>query len=69
MRCPSCKLENPATATRCDCGYPFSSASSDSQLSLYLWSIDNSLRTIRRIVVAWAVLTIIGACVWMVRHW
>jgi hypothetical protein len=23
MRCPRCKLENPSTALRCDCGYDF----------------------------------------------
>jgi uncharacterized RDD family membrane protein YckC len=25
MRCPKCKLENPPTAARCDCGYDFAS--------------------------------------------
>ena len=25
MRCPKCKLENPPTAQRCDCGYDFAS--------------------------------------------
>jgi hypothetical protein len=23
MQCPRCKLENPSTASRCDCGYDF----------------------------------------------
>ena len=23
MKCPACKLENPPTAERCDCGYDF----------------------------------------------
>jgi len=25
MRCPNCRLENPPTAERCDCGYDFPS--------------------------------------------
>jgi hypothetical protein len=25
MKCPRCKLENPDTAERCDCGYDFAS--------------------------------------------
>ena len=25
MRCPSCKIENPPTAKRCDCGYDLTS--------------------------------------------
>lgn len=25
MRCPNCKLINPATAERCDCGFEFAS--------------------------------------------
>jgi hypothetical protein len=31
MRCPSCRLENPPTAKRCDCGHVFGEPVSSSQ--------------------------------------
>lgn len=69
MTCPSCKLENPATALRCDCGYAFGpTAKTDPSLSLYLHSIDSSIRTIKWIIIAWAVLTVIGALILPARH-
>src|SRR5579863_5827238 len=60
MTCPSCKLENPPSAVRCDCGYVFAASVSprerslqslpvdDPPLVVYLRSIDDSLRTIKR---------------------
>ena len=31
MRCPSCRLENPPTAKRCDCGIPLANPFSSAQ--------------------------------------
>ena len=59
MRCPSCRLQNPQTAGRCDCGYEFVRLAEGPRASLaavpassgtvasvlYLGSIDRSLRT------------------------
>jgi hypothetical protein len=82
MKCPSCKLENPPSATRCDCGYAFSVPTteppgsrvdiqqhpSDPTIVSHLRSIDDSVRTIKRIVVFWAVLSLIGLLILMFRH-
>jgi hypothetical protein len=73
MTCPSCKLENPPSAVRCDCGYVFAASVSprerslqslpvdDPPLVVYLRSIDDSLRTIKRILVWWVTLSAIAA--------
>ena len=67
IKCPLCKLESPENAVRCACGYEFAAlgagvrvATADLQGSLYLRSIDHSLRTIKFVMAAWAVLTVIG---------
>jgi hypothetical protein len=73
MKCPVCKLENPANALQCDCGHQFAAAytkssympeiradMADPSISGHLRSIDRSLRTIKIVVVAWAVLTFAG---------
>jgi hypothetical protein len=78
MKCPQCRLENPESALQCDCGHEFAAAFSrassarpaqaamaDSPASLYLRSIDSSLRTIRIVVLAWATLTVIGRVYWL----
>jgi len=73
MKCPLCKLESPESARTCDCGYSFATGSAPSvgasatSIEL-LRSIDRSLRTIKLIVVSWAVLTLIGFIVWLVRR-
>lgn len=75
MKCPSCKLENPETALRCDCGYAFSLPAvqisngrepSDPAVVNYLLSIDDSLRTIKRILVWWVWLGAICAFITLV---
>jgi hypothetical protein len=58
--CPSCKLENPADATRCDCGYVFAGSTSPPELR----EIAQSLRTIKRILILWTALSLVGAVVW-----
>jgi hypothetical protein len=65
MRCPVCKLENPENARRCDCGHEFSALGAARSAPDYLGSIDSSVRTIKFVVVAWAVLTVIGFTVWL----
>ena len=67
IKCPLCKLESPENALRCSCGYEFAVlmaaagvATADLPGSHYLRAIDHSLRTIRFVVVTWAVLTVIG---------
>ena len=72
MKCPLCKLENPEIARTCDCGYSFATGSAPSVASLdtvLLRSIDRSLRTIKLIVVSWAVLTAIGFIVSIVQKY
>jgi uncharacterized membrane protein YvbJ len=49
MKCPLCGLLNPETATRCDCGYDFSSmvlVSSPGQLNNTLLSLSKQASTI-----------------------
>jgi hypothetical protein len=79
MRCPVCRLESPENTRRCDCGHEFAAAyaasapstrigpivAPDPSASLYLRSIDRNVRTIKFVVVAWAVLTVIGFVAWL----
>jgi len=59
MKCPNCKLENPSGALTCDCGYAFSGESQIPQLH-HLQEIARDLRTIKRIMLAFLILTICG---------
>lgn len=72
MKCPACKLENPSTALLCDRGYRFGSSAtasaSDPSTISYLRSIDGSLRTIKAIMVVWAVLSLFGVLASMAKH-
>jgi hypothetical protein len=78
VKCPRCKLENPENALQCDCGHEFAAAfarissgrlaptaTAEPSGSLYLRSIDNSLRAIKIVVLAWATLTVIGFVYWL----
>jgi len=72
MTCPLCKLENPGSARVCDCGYSFAtgaapSVAASTTANALLRSMDRSLRAIKFVVVAWAVLTLIGLLAWLLR--
>jgi hypothetical protein len=80
VRCPLCRLQSPENTRQCDCGYEFAAAygsaarpgiartsTTDPTTAIYLRSIDRSLRTIKFVVVAWAVLTVIGFVVWFLK--
>jgi hypothetical protein len=62
MTCPRCKLESPASATICDCGYAFSGKRED-QSTYYLRTIAEAVNSIRRMILFWIVLTLVGAIV------
>ena len=63
MTCPMCRLENPPSALACDCGYSFAGRGEDQSIH-YLRSIAESVNSIRRMVLFWIVVTLIGAVVW-----
>ena len=63
MKCPVCHLENPEAAAQCDCGYTLTGSKLDP--NYHLRSIAESVQTIRRVVVCWAVLTIVGMIAWL----
>lgn len=58
MLCPNCQLENPASATRCDCGHAFTAGMS-SRDDVCLRSIAGSIATIKRIAIGWTVAAVI----------
>jgi len=55
MKCPNCKLENPPTALRCDCGYDFPSASADRERMMSENNFQE--RLLKRLT--WAILAIV----------
>jgi len=62
MQCPSCKLENPPSAMRCDCGHRFDRAEVNTEA--YLREIARSTESIRRLVLLIIVLGIVAAVIW-----
>jgi hypothetical protein len=64
MKCPACSLENPSTAKKCDCGFAFWGPQTESVACLA--SIDRSLRTIKKILIWWFVLGLMGALLWFI---
>jgi hypothetical protein len=51
-------------ANKCECGYILHGPQTDPLM--YLGSIDRSLRTIKKILVFWLVLGLIGAAIWLI---
>lgn len=45
MECPNCKLVNPPTAMRCDCGYDFQGDTNRTTQESYLESINHKIQT------------------------
>ena len=59
MKCPNCKLENPPTALRCDCGYDFPSATAATADRWRRMMSENNFeeRLLKRLT--WAILAIV----------
>jgi hypothetical protein len=64
MICPECQIENFSTAERCDCGYRFSQQSDNAAIVNELLQMRKALVTIKNMIVASFVLSILGAVIW-----
>jgi hypothetical protein len=63
--CPSCKGRVDAYATKCPkCNYAFGGPQTD-QLAI-LSSIDQSVKTIKAILLWWLILSVISAVLWLI---
>ena len=59
VKCSSCGMDNEPNATRCACGLTLYPDPLKSEAE-YLRSIDQSVRTIKRIAIWWLILSIVG---------
>lgn len=66
MKCPACGAANVFNAERCKCGYVFQGPQTESVACLA--SIERSVRTIKRLLIWWFVLTLIGGALWVLAH-
>jgi len=61
MRCPSCGLENPNSAIKCDCGHRFAGSPED-RLLAEVSAIGRRVESIRKAVLLFVVITL-GAAI------
>lgn len=68
MKCPHCKLINPDTAQRCDCGYDFETKTlKDSYLPESL-DEKNTFRHFTRVIKVRTVLIAVISTIWVVNE-
>jgi hypothetical protein len=68
VTCPQCRLENPASAIRCDCGFSFEGLSQNSQNAL-LAKIADDVAIIKVAAIVWLVLTALAVAFYFFVGW
>jgi hypothetical protein len=66
MTCPSCQNSVLSTADKCSCGYRFNGPQDNP--AAVLGSIERMVRTIKNVVLWWAILSIFGALAWVLSR-